>query len=169
MIMSDTPDTPAPDAKLPPQDSTVQDTEPREVPSDEVLLQQVAELINEQTDIDIDSIKMDSEFESLGIDSLDAIEIIFEAEEKYDLSIPDRAARNMRNVGDVVKGVATLLRGEEIYVPEPPAPEVKSNLDTGSAQADSVREAVEGATGAKVSPSDADDDSDDGNAQATGG
>lgn len=42
----------------------------------------------------------------VGIDSLDALNIIFDIEERFDISIPDEQARRIRTVGDIVDIVA---------------------------------------------------------------
>ena len=77
----------------------------------------------EQKGIEASEISLDSKFEDLGVDSLDAMEILFELEEELDLDIPDQAARAMRTVSDVVEGLGKMVRGEEIVLPEPPAAE----------------------------------------------
>jgi acyl carrier protein len=53
-------------------------------------------------------ISLDSTFEELGVDSLDSLTIMFALEERFDLSIPDEAVREMRTVGDVVDGLQRL-------------------------------------------------------------
>ena len=80
----------------------------------------VAEKIAAQKEIEADTISLDSKFEDLEVDSLDAMEILFELEEELDLDIPDMAARAMRTVDDVVDGLGKLIRGEEIELPELP-------------------------------------------------
>lgn len=67
------------------------------------------------------TITVDSTFADLGVDSLDAIEVLFEVEEEFDLSIPNEALRGMTCVRDVVNGVERLLRGEPLQLPPAPA------------------------------------------------
>ena len=62
---------------------------------------------------DVD-ITIDSTFEELGVDSLSAIEILFEVEEEFEIDIPGDGARSIRTVRDVVEGVEKLLRGETV-------------------------------------------------------
>ena len=62
----------------------------------------VVSVIATVKDIDPDLITLDKTFEELGIDSLDAVEIMFEIEEEFDVDISDEAAREVRAVGDVV-------------------------------------------------------------------
>jgi acyl carrier protein len=41
--------------------------------------------------------------EDLGADSLDAVELIMNIEDEFDISISDEAAQNLKTVGDLVK------------------------------------------------------------------
>lgn len=100
-------------------------------PGAQELFEKVAARVAAQKNIDAATISPDSRFEDLGVDSLDAMEILFELEEEFDLNIPDRAARAMRTVHDVVDGLGKLIRGEEIVLPEPPA--AAAGGDAGSA------------------------------------
>jgi acyl carrier protein len=65
-------------------------------------------------------VTIDSTFESLGVDSLDAIEILFEVEEDFQVSVPTEAVKKMRNVRDVVTGIEQLLASKN------PAPATSS-------------------------------------------
>lgn len=47
-------------------------------------------------------------FDELGIDSLDKINISFEVEEVFKITIPDDALSSLKTVGDVVDGVVRL-------------------------------------------------------------
>ena len=52
---------------------------------------------------------IDSEFEQLGIDSMDAVEILFALENEFDVSIPDDEVRTVRNVRQMCEGVERLV------------------------------------------------------------
>ena len=67
------------------------------------------EIIAKSKNIPADTIHLDTTFEQLNIDSLDKINISFEVEEAFDIAIPDEALGNLKNVGDVVNGVAQLI------------------------------------------------------------
>lgn len=56
-------------------------------------------------DLPRENITVDSKFAEMGVDSLDALEIIFELEEAFDLDIPDEVARGVESVNDVVEGL----------------------------------------------------------------
>ena len=58
-------------------------------------------LISEKFDKDINQITLDASFESLNIDSLDAFDIIFDAEEAFGIKIPN-AEVSLKSIGDVV-------------------------------------------------------------------
>jgi acyl carrier protein len=59
--------------------------------------------------IGVDTVTPESTFADLNIDSLDGLQLIFALEEEFNVEIPDEAAKNYRSVGEVVKGLGTLL------------------------------------------------------------
>ena len=50
----------------------------------------------------------DTTLASLGIDSLEGLEVIFALEDRFGISIPDEEAASMKTVGAVVAGVKKL-------------------------------------------------------------
>jgi len=56
-----------------------------------------------------EQVTIDSEFAQLGIDSMDAVEILFALENEFDISIPDDEVRHVRNVRQMVQGVEKLV------------------------------------------------------------
>jgi acyl carrier protein len=60
-----------------------------------------------------ETVTIDSEFQALGIDSMDAVEILFALENEFDINIPDDDVRNVRNVRDMVAGVAKLVEAKK--------------------------------------------------------
>jgi len=54
-------------------------------------------------------VRPESTLEELGLDSLDAIEIMYELEEALKVSIPNERAKDMRTVADIVAGVEALV------------------------------------------------------------
>ena len=60
-----------------------------------------------------ETVTIDSEFQALGIDSMDAVEILFALENEFDISIPDDDVRNVRNVRDMVDGVVRLVEAKK--------------------------------------------------------
>lgn len=56
----------------------------------ESIQQQVFDLIAKHDGIDAAALKPEATLKDLGVDSLDAIEIIFDIEEHFDIALPDR-------------------------------------------------------------------------------
>ena len=54
------------------------------------------------------SISPDDTLESLKLDSLDTITLLFELEDKLGVSIPDADARGVRTVGDIIECIRRL-------------------------------------------------------------
>ena len=63
-------------------------------------------ILAENLDIDPESVKSDSTFESLGIDSLDLLEIITELEDRLDIDFGE--PEGLQKVGDLVNYLETL-------------------------------------------------------------
>ena len=76
--------------------------------SDE-LNQRVFKAIASSKRIPLENVTIDSEFQQLGIDSMDAVEILFALENEFDINIPDDAVREVRNVRQMCEGVAKLV------------------------------------------------------------
>jgi acyl carrier protein len=76
--------------------------------SDE-LIERVLKVIAASKRIPREQVTIDSEFQQLGIDSMDAVEILFALENEFDISIPDDEVRNVRNVRQMVEGVEKLV------------------------------------------------------------
>lgn len=66
--------------------------------------------------IPLERVRLDSSFEELGLDSLDRVNILFELENAFDISISDQEARQIQNVRQVVEGVRR-LRAEGAAAP----------------------------------------------------
>jgi acyl carrier protein len=71
-------------------------------PTEEVL-SGLAELISDETGIATDTVEMDKSFtDDLDIDSISMMTIVVNAEEKFDVKIPDEEVKNLKTVGDAV-------------------------------------------------------------------
>jgi acyl carrier protein len=55
------------------------------------------------------SISLNSTFEELKMDSLDGLDLLFELEEAFDLTISDERARSLRSVDRIVDEIQKLL------------------------------------------------------------
>jgi acyl carrier protein len=71
----------------------------------------VRQVIVEIKDIPEENIKMESNFaEDLEADSLDVVEMLMLLEEKFDISIPEEAAEEMKTVKDAVEYIEAKLK-----------------------------------------------------------
>jgi acyl carrier protein len=74
------------------------------------LEQRVIELIAKKKKRDPATITVDTTFEELGIDSLDAADLLFTFEDTFNVVVPDQAALTMRTVGQVVEGLRGIIK-----------------------------------------------------------
>jgi acyl carrier protein len=75
------------------------------------VMSRVIRVIAETQRIPVDSVKPESTFEELKIDSLDGINIVFAIENEFNINVPDDAAKSLRSVSDVATGVEKLIAG----------------------------------------------------------
>jgi acyl carrier protein len=73
------------------------------------LIQRVVKSIATSKRIPLETVTIDSDFEQLGIDSMDAVEILFALENEFEINIPDDEVRNVRNVRQMCEGVERLV------------------------------------------------------------
>ena len=70
--------------------------------TDEVLAG-LAELVTDETGISADEVALEKSFtDDLDIDSISMMTIVVNAEEKFDVKIPDEEVKNLTTVGDAV-------------------------------------------------------------------
>ena len=84
--------------------------------SDE-LIERVRKVIATSKRIPEERVTLDSAFEELGIDSMDAVEILFALENEFDISIPDEEVKTVRNVRQMVEGVERLVAAKAAQTP----------------------------------------------------
>lgn len=77
------------------------------------LTQDVIAIIAREQRIPVESIKPDSTFEELKIDSLDGVNIVFALEERFNLAIPDDVAKEMKGIQQVVDALRQQLDGSK--------------------------------------------------------
>lgn len=70
---------------------------------------QVIDIIARKRKLDPATVTLDSTFEQLGIDSLDAADLLFTFEDTFSIVVPDSAAQSMRSIRDVVNGLGQVL------------------------------------------------------------
>jgi len=77
------------------------------------LEQEIIDTIVEESGIDRDEIKPDSDLYSLGIDSLSALEILTVLEEKYNIIIQDNDLKNINSVTEIIRLVSSKLEKKQ--------------------------------------------------------
>jgi acyl carrier protein len=75
----------------------------------ENVTEEVLDVIAETQRIPREKVTADARFEELGMDSMDAVNILFALEDKFDITIPDEQAKKIRSIRDVVDGVQALV------------------------------------------------------------
>ena len=82
--------------------------------------------------IPLENVKPDSTFDSLGIDSLDRLNILFDLESEFDIEIDDADAKQVASIPQMVAGVSALTTAKEAGLP---APHFPKNGETGASGA----------------------------------
>lgn len=59
--------------------------------------------------IPAERITVDAKFSDIDIDSIDLIEIVYEAEKLFDVAIPDQEIENLTNLQDLIKLIDSIL------------------------------------------------------------
>ena len=70
----------------------------------------IEEIIRDQKTLPADPIEPDTQLDTLGFDSLDALNIVFALEETFKISISDDEVRDARSLGRMVEIVEGHLR-----------------------------------------------------------
>ncbi len=74
----------------------------------EEVLAGLAELINDETGISPDQVTLEKSFtDDLDIDSISMMTIVVNAEEKFDVKIPDDEVKNLTTVGEAVSYISS--------------------------------------------------------------
>jgi acyl carrier protein len=78
------------------------------MPSDDLIITKVLAAVASVKSLPEESVSIDQSLLELGFDSLDTINLLFELEETFKVSIPDEEARQVRKVSDIVAGIRKL-------------------------------------------------------------
>jgi acyl carrier protein len=65
-----------------------------------------------------ESVRPDSSFEELGIDSLDRLNILFDLESEFDIEIDDEEAKKVQNIPEMIAGITHLVKAKTRTAPE---------------------------------------------------
>ena len=79
-------------------------------PTEEAILAGLAEIVEEVAGVEADDVTADKSFvDDLDIDSLSMVEIAVQAEDRFEVKIPDAELANLKTVGDAVAYVSKNL------------------------------------------------------------
>jgi acyl carrier protein len=67
-------------------------------------------IVRNEKDVPEDKLSLETPLADAGIDSLDALTILFAIEEEFHISIPDDRARSMKTFGDMVDSIEALVQ-----------------------------------------------------------
>ncbi len=74
--------------------------------------QTLIDIVRKEKEISLDKLTPETPLADAGIDSLDALSILFAIEEHFKITIPDERARAMKTFGDMVDAVVGELKIE---------------------------------------------------------
>jgi len=78
----------------------------------------VLKIIANTRRLPLESVRPDSSFEELGIDSLDRLNILFDLESEFDIEIDDEEAKKVQNIPEMIAGVTHLVEAKSQASPE---------------------------------------------------
>jgi acyl carrier protein len=78
----------------------------------------VLRIIADNQKKDVSLVTIESSFEELGIDSMDAVNIVFALENEFNINVPDEEMKNIRSVRDIVEGIQKLVAARPPTGPE---------------------------------------------------
>jgi len=76
------------------------------------ILDAVVAAVARQKNISPSEIQPETSLEEIGISSLDAITIVYEIEDAFDVEVPNENLESLKTVQDIVDGVAELMDAE---------------------------------------------------------
>ncbi|HEV2711128.1 MAG TPA: acyl carrier protein [Edaphobacter sp.] len=78
--------------------------------TDNTIQDRVLKVIATTKRIPLEDVRPDSSFESLEIDSLDRLNILFGLESEFDIEINDEDAKHIENIPQMVEGITHLIQ-----------------------------------------------------------
>lgn len=83
--------------------------------SDDAIRDQIYAIVAKQTKLEVASLRSDATLRDLGVASLEAIELIFDIEEHFDITFPEQGANfdtdTVQHLIDAVRGVLQAKSG----------------------------------------------------------
>lgn len=78
--------------------------------TDDTIQDRVLKVIAITKRIPLEDVRPDSSFESLEIDSLDRLNILFGLESEFDIEINDEDAKHIENITQMIEGITQLVQ-----------------------------------------------------------
>lgn len=78
--------------------------------TDDTIQDRVLKVIATTKRIPLEDVRHDSSFESLEIDSLDRLNILFGLESEFDIEINDEDAKHIENIPQMIEGITQLVQ-----------------------------------------------------------
>jgi len=78
--------------------------------TDDTIQDRVLKVIATTKRIPLEDVRPDSSFESLEIDSLDRLNILFGLESEFDIEINDEDAKHIENIPQMIEGITQLVQ-----------------------------------------------------------
>lgn len=72
----------------------------------------LVEIVRKEKDVPDEKLTPETQLADAGIDSLDALTILFGIEEEFGITVPDAQARSMKTFGDMIDTVVALTGDE---------------------------------------------------------
>lgn len=69
----------------------------------------IINVIAKQKKLDPSAINLSSSLEELGVSSLEAITIVYDMEEAFDVEVPDESLAGLKTVQDIVDGINLIV------------------------------------------------------------
>lgn len=77
------------------------------------LKETVFEIISHELSLPSDAFTLETPLEELGIDSLKAITILYELEDRLDIEVPNEVFDSIKNVGDIVQQIQQFITSSD--------------------------------------------------------
>ena len=74
------------------------------------IAERVQKVMAKHLRVPIEKVPLDATFEQLGMDSLDNVNLLFEIEDEFDISIDDQEAKAITSLPQMVAGIEVLLK-----------------------------------------------------------
>ena len=74
--------------------------------------ERVLKVIATSKRIPLETVKPESSFEELNIDSLDRLNILFDLESEFEIEIDDEKAKQVQNIREMIDGVTLLVQAK---------------------------------------------------------